>query len=648
MSQLLSPLSLTSPESVPSTMCPMSSQVEWDEKVESWSVDIGEEEEEVLNDSIMKDCVDGKEIFKKGKDGMLKHVILQCSRGGKPRPRGSNPAKARPQCKVDCPAHLNVIRTKEGKWRLVDLIRFHICQGIAEIIWTSFDVYNLPKGMLKQCIVIFMRMRGDNADFFYAMDLNEKGRLRNVFWADARSREACKEFGDVVTFDTTYLVNKYDMPFAPFVGVNHHGQSILLGCGLISHEDTESFSWLFQTWLECMWGGAPKAIITDQCQAMRNAIQNIFPDTRHRWCIWHIMKKVPEKLSGYEAYQIISYHFRQVVYDSLTKEEFEKAWDVFMEKYDFQSNTWLHGLYLEKERWVPAYVKDMFWAGMSSTQRSENMQSWYTFIPCMTNDDLEKQFQSAYTNSQFAHFRDEFIGKMACSLGGFQVGHVWTEYEVKESITVGEREELQQKCVSFKVDFNAETNEAQCICRLFECKGMICKHQLFVYQLRGIHKVPDKYVLKRWCKNVKRVHTKVRISYDKSSTCIQAQRNENVCNLYKEIADLVEDNQEQYDIVMARGREMKREVIEDLNVCSSNRVNDTGTPIHYFSLGDGLISSNQSTNILDPERVTRKGRPPSKRKQGAVEKAIKKKRATKKTCLTAFPLFSLFSSPWMF
>ncbi|XP_057469684.1 protein FAR-RED IMPAIRED RESPONSE 1-like [Actinidia eriantha] len=575
MSQLPSPSSLVSPESVPSTMCHMSSQVEWDEEVDSWSVDIGKEEE-VSNESVMKDCVDGKEVngdfeerveelktgmefdthdeaylyytrfakekgfavakrsSKKGKDGMLKHVILQCSRGGKPRLRGSNPAKARPQCKVECPAHLNVIRTKEGNWRVSQVLLEHNHEqspsksrffksnraldenvrmklllneqagirlnktvaslhieagGPDKVPYFPRDCRNyldklrrlqLAEGDAEAMHRYFMRMRGDNANFFYAMDLNEKGRLRNVFWADARSRAACKEFGDVVTFDTTYLVNKYDMPFAPFVGVNHHGQSILLGCGLIFHEDTESFSWLFKTWLECMWGSAPKAILTDQCQAMRNAIQNIFPDTRHRWCIWHIMKKVPEKLSGYEAYQRISYYFRQVVYDSLTKEEFEMAWDVFMKKYDLTSNTWLHGLYLEKERWVPAYVKDMFWAGMSSTQRSESMnayfngyiyskttlkqfveqyenaltqkveieklsdmQSWYSFISCMTNDDLEKQFQSAYTNDKFAHFRDEFLGKMACSLGGFQVGHVWTEYEVKESITIGEGEEVQ-------------------------------------------------------------------------------------------------------------------------------------------------------------------------------------------------------------
>lgn len=107
-------------------------------------------------------------------------------------------------------------------------------------------------------------------------------------------------------------------------------------------------------------GCAPKAIITDQCMAMRNAIENIFPNTRHRWCIWHIMKKVPEKLSCYNGYEKINWCMRKAIYDSLTIEEFEVAWDGFIKKYELQSNTWLHGLYLERERWVPAYVKDVF------------------------------------------------------------------------------------------------------------------------------------------------------------------------------------------------------------------------------------------------------------------------------------------------
>ena len=71
----------------------------------------------------------------------------------------------------------------------------------------------------------FVKKQSYILDFFYFMDLYEEGLLQNVFWADARSRAAFKEFGDVVTLDTTYLVNKYNMPFAHFIGVNHHGQS---------------------------------------------------------------------------------------------------------------------------------------------------------------------------------------------------------------------------------------------------------------------------------------------------------------------------------------------------------------------------------------------------------------------------------------
>jgi hypothetical protein len=120
--------------------------------------------------------------------------------------------------------------------------------------------------------------------------------VRNVFWVYARSRVSYEDFGYVVTFDTTYLTNKYAMPFAPFVGVNHHGQLILLGAILILSEDIKTFVWLFETWLNCMNGRAPSAIITDQDRAMKNAINKVCPNTRHRWCLWHILKKLRENL----------------------------------------------------------------------------------------------------------------------------------------------------------------------------------------------------------------------------------------------------------------------------------------------------------------------------------------------------------------
>lgn len=60
-------------------------------------------------------------------------------------------------------------------------------------------------------------MQAHNLGFYFSMNLGEECRSRNVFWVDNQCREAYKEFDDVVTFDTRYLKNKYDIPIAPFV-----------------------------------------------------------------------------------------------------------------------------------------------------------------------------------------------------------------------------------------------------------------------------------------------------------------------------------------------------------------------------------------------------------------------------------------------
>ena len=125
-------------------------------------------------------------------------------------------------------------------------------------------------------------MQDKNSNFYHALDLDDKLRVRNVFWVDTRSRTAYKSLHNVIIFDTTYLTNKYDMPFSHFIGVNHYGESIILGCGLLSGEDTYSFVWVFRQWLQSMYGIAPKAIITNQCQAMQRAIEIVFPETVYR------------------------------------------------------------------------------------------------------------------------------------------------------------------------------------------------------------------------------------------------------------------------------------------------------------------------------------------------------------------------------
>jgi len=68
---------------------------------------------------------------------------------------------------------------------------------------------------------------------------------------------------------------------------------------------------------------------------------------------------------------------KTVVYESSTIAEFEREWAGFVTKYELGGHEWLTNLYEELHRWVPCYLKQHFWAGMSTTQRSESMDAFF-------------------------------------------------------------------------------------------------------------------------------------------------------------------------------------------------------------------------------------------------------------------------------
>ncbi|RYQ92164.1 hypothetical protein Ahy_B09g098330 [Arachis hypogaea] len=272
----------------------------------------------------------------------------------------------------------------------------------------------------------------------YLLRMKDDQSIKLAFWVDARSIAAYEYFGDVISFDTTYNTNRYNLVCGSFVRVNHHGQSTLPGCALMKNEDIESFKWLFQCWLRCMGENAPKGILTDQCASMQRAIETCMPTTIHRWCIWHIMKKIPSTLNSYKGHTKIEQEMSQVVWNSHTKESFDRNWDDFLLKYGLVDNKWLSDLYEDRHIWVPIYLDHHFWIGMRSIQRSESMHSFFnkfitrnspliqfvkqydnclgsreqtkreldavdfhTVIPCATKSSIEAQFQHVYTHQKF-------------------------------------------------------------------------------------------------------------------------------------------------------------------------------------------------------------------------------------------------------
>lgn len=70
----------------------------------------------------------------------------------------------------------------------------------------------------------------------------------------------------------------------------------------------------------------------------------------------------------------------EVIYESRTVEAFEHGWKEVITKYELESNEWLMNLIEEKQMWVPAYMKDQFWAGMRTTQRVETSTVFLTSL----------------------------------------------------------------------------------------------------------------------------------------------------------------------------------------------------------------------------------------------------------------------------
>ena len=83
----------------------------------------------------------------------------------------------------------------------------------------------------------FKALKNEDSEFFYKLKLDTDHRIECLFWIDGAARHAYIEsYGDIVSFDATYMTNMYDMPFTPFIGINMHGQSFMLECAFIRYK----------------------------------------------------------------------------------------------------------------------------------------------------------------------------------------------------------------------------------------------------------------------------------------------------------------------------------------------------------------------------------------------------------------------------
>ena len=376
----------------------------------------------------------------------------------------------------------------------------------------------------------FKKMQAENPGFFYAIQLDEDNHMSNVFWADARSRTAYSYFCDAVSLDTTYRVYQYKVPFVPFTGVNHHGQTILFGCALLLDDSEDSFVWLFKTFLTAMNDRQPVSITTDQDRAIQTAVSLVFPQARHCLSKWHVLREGQEKLA-----HVCHMHpnFQVELYNCInlteTIEEFDSSWNSILDKYELRKNDWLQSLYNARAQWVPAYFRDSFFAAISPNhgfdgsffhgfvnqqttlpmffrQYEQAMEMWFekemeldseticTTPVLKTPSPMEKQAANLYTRKVFSKFQEELVETFVYTANRI-------EEEGANSIFRVAKFEDDQK--AYIVTLNLSELKANCSCQMFEYSGILCRHILTVFTVTNVLTLPSHYILKRWTRNAK-------------------------------------------------------------------------------------------------------------------------------------------------
>uniref|UniRef100_A0A0A9DU44 Protein FAR1-RELATED SEQUENCE n=1 Tax=Arundo donax TaxID=35708 RepID=A0A0A9DU44_ARUDO len=374
----------------------------------------------------------------------------------------------------------------------------------------------------------FIRMRDEDPNFVYSFQMDRKCRIRALMWSSGNSRRMYSHFGDAVTFDTTYRTNIYNMPFGMFVGVNNHFQSVIYAGVLLTSESTKSFKWAFKAFVKMMGGKAPVTMLTDQCAAMGAAIREVLQGTVHRWCKWHVLKKLLETLGHLFNNQDFQDEFNKVVNHMLTKEEFEKGWRALVAKYNLGKNPEITRAFEARSMWAKAWFTNDYCARMTSTQRSESANNVLkNFVPrnsplnlfVQQHNKLVSEQEKAdheeekntkqrvikltfgwpieghaakiYTSKAYHLFLEELHKSTAYLLVRSTEGSIF-----KVVHNQSERREKWSKVI-FEVSVDEQSSVYSCECGLYNHFGILCCHTLLVMVQTGVGEIPDAHIMKR-------------------------------------------------------------------------------------------------------------------------------------------------------
>nr|KAJ0197075.1 hypothetical protein LSAT_V11C700386120 [Lactuca sativa] len=252
--------------------------------------------------------------------------------------------------------------------------------------------------------------------------------------------------------------------------IDHHKKSVTVGSGLLSNESIESYSWLLKEFLKTH-GKEPTLVLTDQDAAIKQAVENVFRNSKHRLCMWHIMKKLKKRK-----------RFSKLVWDiNMKPDVFEVKWGLLMKEFNLEDTRWFKDMFTIRDSWIRGYFSDIPMCGlMKTTSRSESMNSFFNTYS--ESGNLLLNFMMNYDTAIQKQMNTQRELDRASKKASYKM-QTPREIELQASKMVGKFTLCSTTTVKVILKMNL-------------------RHAFTIMMRCGVKEIPERYILKRWRKDV--------------------------------------------------------------------------------------------------------------------------------------------------
>ena len=133
--------------------------------------------------------------------------------------------------------------------------------------------------------------------------------VKSVFFIHEDAIYETRRWPEAITIDATYKTNAHKFSLINIVGISNVSsvrgtnrlQTFAVAAAFVNAETEAAYTWVLEELRNAIWPEEkdyelPNVFVTDNERALRNAIDNVFPESHHLLCSWHLWNTMETKL----------------------------------------------------------------------------------------------------------------------------------------------------------------------------------------------------------------------------------------------------------------------------------------------------------------------------------------------------------------